>query len=153
MKKLKAEKHMNDIEKTLKEENENNKELFNLNGNEAQLKHIKEVFLKSVQRGSNYYYYYFIQLLEHYSQCRPRQHYISKELVECIYSCFPEQINEIQEYIKEDTDILKFIIFPEEFTINENKKHMEMFSLLQKDDIDGFISFLSKNPTIDITKK
>ena len=28
-----------------------------------------------------------------------------------------------------------------------------MFLLLQKDDIDGFILFLSNNPTIDITEE
>ena len=28
-----------------------------------------------------------------------------------------------------------------------------MFLLLQRDDNDGFISFLSNNPTIDITKE
>ena len=39
------------------------------------------------------------------------------------------------------------------FPINESKEQKEIFLLLQKDDIDGFISFLSKNPTFDITKK
>ena len=43
-------------------------------------------------------------------------------------------------------------MFPEEFPMNESKQN-EMFLLLEKDDIDGFISFLSKNPTIDITKE
>ena len=47
----------------------------------------------------------------------------------------------------------KNCIFPEEFPKNENKEQQEMFLLLQNDDIDGFISFLSKNPTIDITKE
>ena len=39
------------------------------------------------------------------------------------------------------------------FPINESKEQKEIFLLLQKDDIDGFISFLSKNPTIDITEE
>ena len=34
--------------------------------------------------------------------------------------CFPEIINELQHDIKENTNLLKFIIFPEEFPINEN---------------------------------
>ena len=37
--------------------------------------------------------------------------------------------------------------------MNTHKEHNEMFLLLQTDDIDGFKSFLSKNPTIDITKE
>ena len=55
--------------------------------------------------------------------------------------------------IHKDTDILKFIIFPEEFPIIENKEQKEMFFILEKDDIDGFLSFLSNNPKIDITKE
>ena len=96
---------------------------------------------------------YFIKILEFYSRCRPHQHNVSTELSKCIYSCYPEQINQIQQKIKDNTDVLKFIIFPEEFPMKENELRKEMFLLLQKDDIDVFISFLSKNPTIEITKE
>ena len=64
------------------------------NGDKAQLKHLKEFFITFIihsKQGPNY----FIGLLE-YSKCRPHQQDISKELVECLYFCFPEQINEIQ---------------------------------------------------------
>ena len=140
---------MNDIVSKLREENEVIKELFDFNGCTTQIKHLKEVFTNFINNSNNCSYY-FLQLLEYYSKFRPHQHNISKELTECIYSCFPEQINEIQQNIKENTKILKFIIFPEEFPMNESKERNEMFSLLQRDDIDGFISFLSNNPTIDI---
>ena len=119
------------------------------NGDKAQLKHLKEFFRTFIihsKQGPNY----FIGLLE-YSKCRPHQQDISKELVECLYFCFPEQINEIQKNTK-NTEILRFIIFPEEFPMKENKEQNEMFLLLEKDDIDGFISFLSNNPTIDNRK-
>ena len=49
--------------------------------------------------------------------------------------------------------ILEFIIFPEEFSINESKEQKEMFLLLENDDVDGLISFLSVNPTIDIKEE
>ena len=135
---------MSEIESKLNEENENIKELFSFNGGKSQLKHIKEHFIdfiKNSNNGSNY----FIELLYHYSKCRPHQQHVSKELVECFYSCFPEQINEIQQKIKH-AFLLKFIIFPEEFPIDENKEEKEMFLLLQKDDFVGFISYLSNNP-------
>ena len=101
---------MIEIESRMKEENENNKELFNFQGDEAQLKELYTNYIKNSRNGLNY----FIQFLEHYYKCRTNQNHISKELVECIYYCFPEQINEIQQKIK-NTEILKFIIFPEEF--------------------------------------
>ena len=143
---------MCDLESKVKEENENIKELLSSNGNNAQFKYIKEVFSNFIKSSKNDSFY-FINLLNFYSKCRPHQHNISKKLIECAHSCFLEQFNEIQNYIKEKIGILKFIIFPEEFPINESKEQQEMFLLLQKDDIDGFISFLSKNPTIDITKE
>ena len=140
---------MSDIESKMKEENEFNKELFNFNGYEPQ--HLKELFTRSLKNSINDPNS-FIQLLDNYSKCRPDQHNISKELVECVFSYFPEQIYEIQQEIKQ-TKILKFIIFPEEFPRKGSKEQNEIFLLLQKDDIDGFISFLSKNPTIDITEE
>ena len=139
---------MNEIISKLNEENEFIRELFNLNGDETQLQQIKDIIQNS-DNGP----YYFIKLFDHYSFCRPNYHNISKALVECIYSCFPEQINEIQQNIKDNTYILQFTIFPEEFPRNKNKEQNKMFLLLQKDDIDGFISFLSKNPTIDIKEE
>ena len=139
---------MSDFESQLKKENENIKRLFNYNGDETQLKLLTEYFNNS-KNGPNF----LIGFLENFSKRRPHQTDVSKELVKCVYSCFPEQILEIQQFIKENTVVLKFIIFPEEYPINENKEQQEMFLLLQKDDIDGFIGFLSKNPTIDITKE
>ena len=141
---------MNDIESQLKEENENIKALFNYKGGESQLKHLKELFASSIQNSKNCSKY-FINLLDHYSKCRPNHQHLSKELVECVYSCFPEQINEIKQNIKK-TKFLKYIIFPEEFPIEGSEEQKEMILLLQRDDLVGFLSFLSKNPTIDITK-
>ena len=106
-------------------------------------------FLQNSQNGPNY----FIKLIDHYSFCRPQYHDLSQLFVKSIFSCFPETIEENKTFLKSQTYLLKFIIFPEEFPINENKELKEMFLLLQKDDIDGFISFLSNNPTIDITKE
>ena len=142
---------MCEIDFKLKAENENNKELFNFNGAETQIKRIKEIFTNSIQNSKNNCAINFIHFLNFYSLCRPHQQRVSKELVECVYSCFPEQIKVIQKSI--NTCILKFIMFPEEFPINESKEQQEMFLLLEKDDIDEFISFLSKNPTIDITQE
>ena len=70
-----------------------------------------------------------------------------KELVECFYSCFPEQNNEIQQNIKH-TELLNFIIFPGKIPINVSKEKNEIFSLLQKDDVDGKIMKLN---LMDIT--
>ena len=113
---------MNDFKSKLKEENENVKELFNFNGDEAQLTHIKEI-IKHSSNGSNY----FLKFLEHYSLCRPHQHSVSRELVECLYSCFPEQINEIQQKIKKKS-FLKFIIFPEKFPIKDGTTKGNVFA-------------------------
>ena len=134
----------------VKEENENAKELFNFNGDEAQLKYLKEHFnndIKNSQNAPNY----FILILNHFSKCRLNQLHVSRELVECVYSSFPEQINEIQQFIKK-TDLLKFITFPGEFPTKENKEQVELFLIIKNDDIDGFTSYFS-NPTIDITKE
>ena len=49
--------------------------------------------------------------------------------------------------------VVQFIIFPEECPIKENELRKEVFLLIEKDDIDGFVSFLSKNPIIDITEE
>ena len=141
---------MSGIISKLREENELVKELLEFNGSETHIQHLKDIFTKFIKIskiGSNY----FINFLNHYSICRLHHHVVSGELVECVYSSFPEQIDEIKQYIK-NTKILKFIIFPEEFPINKSEERKEMFLFLQEDDIDGFISFLSKNPTIDITK-
>ena len=115
---------------------------------ELQLKYFKEMIQKNSKNCLNY----FIDFLDFYSKCRPHQQHFLKELIKCVYTSFTEQITEIQQEIKY-TEILKFIIFPEEFPINESKEQNEMFLLLEKDAIDGFISFLSNNPTIDITKE
>ena len=93
---------MCNFESKLKEENEFYKELFNFNGGEKQLKLIKEDINDSKNDPK-----YFIELLNFYSKRRPPQQHISRELVECIYSCFPEQIDEIQQKIKKQK-ILKF---------------------------------------------
>ena len=143
---------MSEIEAKLKEANDNSKELFNFNGYEAQQKNIKELF-STYLRNSKNDINSFIRFIEHYSKCRPNLPNVSEELVECMFSCFPDQINIIQQNIRRDTLFLKLIIFPEEFLISENKEQDEMILLLQKDDIDGFFSFLSKNPTIDLTKE
>ena len=90
---------MSDIESKLNQENEFLKELFNSDSNKSKLNHLKELFtdfVKNSENGPNY----FVHFLDHYSKYRPHQHDVSKELVECIYSCFPEQINEIQQKIK-----------------------------------------------------
>ena len=143
-----TKKRMSEIESKLKEENEIIKEFFDFNGDQKQLSHIKD-YIKNSKNGP----IYFIRLFDYYSKIRSHQTDVSKELVEYAYSCFPEQIHEIQQEIKTNTLFLKFIMFPEEFPINESKEQKEMFLLLQNDDIDGFISFLSKNSTIDITKE
>ena len=98
------------------------------------------ILIKNSKNGS----IFFINLLDFYALRRPHNHHVPTELVECVYPCFPGQINEIQQNIK-NASILKFIIFPEEFPINESEQQKEMFLILQKDDTDEFISFLSKN--------
>ena len=145
---------MSETELNLKEMNGNYKELFNFSGDEAQLNHLKETFIHLINN-SNKDSNYLINFLNFYFKCRPNHYSISRVLIECVYSCFPQQTAEIQQYIKNLTsgfNFLKFIIFPEEFPIDERKEQEEIFLLLEKDDIDGFISFLSKNPTIDMTK-
>ena len=140
---------MSEIESKLKEEGGIIKEVLNFNGDESQLKHIKEIFTNYVKNSKNDLHY-FPRFIDYYSLCRPNQQDFSRELVGCLYSCFPERIDEIQRFIRGDTLILKFIVFPEEFPINKNKEQNEMFMLLQKDDVEGFISFLAKNPKIKI---
>ena len=80
---------MNDLR--LKEENSMIKELFNFNVNELQMKHLIEIIQNL--NGSNY----FIQIMSIFSSSRPNQPNVSKKLIECVCSYFPEQINEIQQ--------------------------------------------------------
>ena len=134
----------------LEEEKKFIKELFNSSGDEEQIKHLNEIFTNYITNSNNDLLY-FIYLLNYYSKCRPHQQHVSKKLFDFVCSCFSEQNNEIQQNIK-NTSILKFVIFPEEFPKNESEELKEIFLLLQKDDIDGLISFLSRKPTIDITK-
>ena len=77
------------------------KELFSFNGSESQLKNIKELFLNLIQK-SKPGPKYFIDLFDYYTKCKPQQQQISKELFEYVYSCFPDQINEIQQCIQEN---------------------------------------------------
>ena len=90
---------MSEFESKLKETNENNKGFFNFNGDETQLKHIKEVFLNDMNNSKNDPKH-FIDLLNFYSKCRLNHQHVSIEIIECACSCFPEQINEIQQLIK-----------------------------------------------------
>ena len=118
---------MNQIDQSLKEEYQFIKELFNFDDHETQLQDLKTIFTNFMKSSSSKYSRnYFILLLDFYCRCRVNQHHVAKALLECIYSFFPDQINEIQQYIKsfslDDTLILKFIIFPKEFPITENKK-------------------------------
>ena len=106
---------MSGFELKLKEENENIKGLFNSDRDE--IKEIFPIFIRNSKNDSKY----FINLMQQFSTCRPHKHHVSRELIECVYSCFPEQINEIQNEIKEE-NILKYIIFPEEFPIDESKE-------------------------------
>ena len=124
---------MSNFDSKVKEENENIKELFNFNGDETQLKHIQEIIKKN-ESGYNY----SIQLIEFYTICRPRQIPFSKQLVEYVFSCFPEHVNEIVENMKPRNQILNFVMFPEENLEDENKKQNEMFLFLQNDDVKGF---------------
>ena len=105
---------MSNVLLKIKEENEFIKKLFDFNGVETHYQHPKTYFLSLIQNSKNDPKY-FVDLLKHYSKCRPHQQLVSKELVGCVYSCFPEQTNEIQQKIKEITNILRFIVFPEEF--------------------------------------
>ena len=140
---------LSDIER----ENEFIKTLFNFTKiqekSSADLNNQFLSFLQNSQNGPNY----FIKLIDHYSLCRPQYHDLSKLFVKSIFSCFPETIEENKTFLKSQTYLLRFIIFPEEFPVKVSKEQQEMFLLLQKDDVDGFISFLSKNPTIDITEE
>ena len=95
------------------------KDLFNFHGDETQLQYIKELFTNYLRNSKNAAKH-IISLLGYFSRCRPPQPRASKELVEYVYSCFPEQKNEIQQTIKK-TEILKFIVFPEEFPIEGTK--------------------------------
>ena len=63
------------------------------NGGETQLQHIKEHFTNSIKNSKNGLNY-FIKFLDFYAKSRPLHQNVSKELVECSYSCFPEQIND-----------------------------------------------------------
>ena len=83
----------------LKREIEICKELFNFSEDEIQLNHLKERFtnyIKDSKNGTKN----FIVFLDFYSKHRPHQPHVSKGLIEVVNSCFPEQINEIQQEIK-----------------------------------------------------
>ena len=80
---------MSDTEYKLKETNKIHKDLFNSNGAETQLKNLKEVFTRFIKNSKNRPDY-FIKLIDYYSTCRPYHHNISKELIECVCSCFPD---------------------------------------------------------------
>ena len=81
---------MSDIEAKLKAKNENIKELFSFNGSEPQKMHIKKNFTNYIRKTQNCPKN-FIHLIEHFYKSRPHQHNISRELIECAYSSFPEQ--------------------------------------------------------------
>ena len=139
---------LNDLE-FLKKENEIIQEFFNSNDEETHLKRIKEVLTNYVQKNLQNGSSYFIQFLDYFSKCRTHQQQFFTELIHCIISCYPEEADEIHQFIKIYTDNLKNVLFPEECL----NKPTELCLFLQKDDCDGFVSFLSKNPTIDITKE
>ena len=94
----------NEIEAKLKQDNELFQELFSFNGVKDKLNHVKEM-MKNSEKDPHF----CMNLLDFYSLCRPNQQGVSKELIEFILSCFPEQINEIQQIVRK-RDVLKFII-------------------------------------------
>ena len=69
------------------------KMLFNFNGDEGQLETFCQEFINYIKDSQNDIFY-FIDLLKHYSFCRPNHHYVSEKLVNSIVSCFPTRIEE-----------------------------------------------------------
>ena len=137
----------------LKEENEIVKEIFNSIGDETQLKHLIEIFTKYIQKDSRNGPNYFIQFLEHYSLCRPHQHHVSKQLMNCVNAYFPPKNEAPPNYLNPQSTLINIIMSTEDFTANQDKQQNEVFILLREDDIDGFISFLANNSTFDITQQ
>ena len=124
-------------------------------------------FIQNSSNGPNY----FFKIIDFYSLSRPLYPNFSKLLVKCLYFCSPEtQTNEEDiQYIKKQTEALKFIIFPETFQpkttdkmnicfgfrSSQNdpeiqKKQDDLFSIISKDDNNSLDSFLKAHTEIDI---
>ena len=110
---------MSEIESKLKERNDLIIELFNFKGDDSKHKHIKELFINFIKNSENCPIF-FIDLLNFYSECQPLRQQICKEPNECVYSHFPQQLDKIQEYIK-NTDRLKLSFFQAHETKNKQK--------------------------------
>ena len=122
-------------------------------------------FIQNSKNGPNY----FIQLIDNCSLCRPQYRDIWKLFVKCIFFCFPETTEQNKSFIKQQTEVLKDIVFPNEFQHksktsttknygfgssqkNEEftKKTNVLFSLIQNDDGTSLDSFLKSNPEFNI---
>ena len=151
-----------ELSSEIEKENKFIKALFNISyQGKNSAERIKEIlsFIQNSKNGPNY----FIQLIDYFYLCRPQHLRLSMLFVKCVFFCFPETTEANKTFIKNQTEALKFILFPEECKQNPNAGtsqkdgkqencHNEPFLLLQKDDDTSFSSFLQNHSEIDIQR-
>ena len=120
---------------------------------EVQTENIWDVFTIFLENSSNDQFY-FINLVNHYALSRPHQRSLPKIFMNHIFSRFQDKIDEIHEYIRQKTNLLKILIFPEDYDEEEeDSQENTVFSLISNDQIKNFISFLFTNSDIYISEK
>ena len=110
----------------LNNENDFIKDLFNSSGSDTEIERLKTVFqtfLKNSPNGP----FYFVNLLKHFIHIRPKQVELAHQLLEYVFSVFPEIVeitpHNLDKYSKE----------PDDFK--------EMMSIILKEDVDALVSF------------
>ena len=83
---------MSEIESQLKKENEIIKHIFDFNGDKTQIDIIKEIFINFIKNSENSLRF-FLFFLNDYAIARPQLTHVSRELVYCIFICFPDNID------------------------------------------------------------
>ena len=102
---------------------------------------------------SNNDHFYQLSLLEELCKCRPRKKEFIKSLIQCVYSAFPEEKEEIDRNIPfRESGILWGLLNDKEKQLT-NSLDSSLFSAIVLDDVEMLISIFANNPSIDANYK
>ena len=129
----------------LREESETIKEIFaGEKLDEAQANKVCGIFKKYIETHLEYGYCYFILFVDRYASVRPHDHKVAIQLANCVFESFPDNVDEIKQYINQYDHCFKKIFFYENQTNSPTKMDI-LIPILQKDDVDGLATFIEDN--------
>ena len=97
--------------------------------------------------------YYFAMLLDYFSKMRPKLQSVCFPLKDCILEQFPSHKEHLFRFMLHATTSLRHCFNDEERAVFDSSDDGKLVSILQNDDIDGFIQFLANHPLINLNEE